>query len=223
MKNVWYRVSEGNWYATLRENGRRRQVLLVKAPNTREGKKLAEDQLLEELSARKYQDDGPATHSWMLVSHVIDGFLKHSQEEHDPGTYAWYKNFLDSFKAKWGTLRITLLKKNHVQVWLKDKRYNPTSQNRAISAIKRAFNWAVEEEHIAKSPVAHLRKPKALVRDRILTPDERHLILTSIKDEAFRDFVQGMTLTGCRPGEVARVNREIAKLDAGAFRTRSIT
>src|SRR5207248_3085763 len=91
MKNVWFRESEGNWYVTLRENGRRRQVLLVKAPNTRDGKKLAENRLLEELSARKYQEDGSATHSWILVSHVIDGFLKHSQEQHDPATYDWYK------------------------------------------------------------------------------------------------------------------------------------
>lgn len=217
MKNVWFRESEGNWYVTLRENGRRRQVLLVKAPNTRDGKKLAESQLLEELAARKYQDDGPPTHSWMLIAHVVDGVLKHSQEQHESGTYDWYKNFLDSFKAACGTLRITLLKKNHVQKWLKTKEYNPTSQNRAISAIKRAFNWAVEEEHIAKSPVAHLRKPKSLVRDRVLTPEERKMILAAIKGECFRDFVQALTFTGCRPGEVARVNREIVNLDAGLW------
>lgn len=150
MKNVWYRESEGGWYTTLRENGRRRQVLLIKDTYTRDGKKLAEDRLLEELSSRKYQEDGPATHSWILVSHVFDGFLKHSQEEHDPATYDWYKNFLNSFPTKWGKLRITLLKKNHVQSWLKDKDYKATSQNRGISAIKRAFNWAVQEEHSPK-------------------------------------------------------------------------
>jgi integrase len=231
MKNVWYRASEGNWYVTFRENGRRRQVLLVKAPNTREGKKLAEEQLVEELSTRKYQEAGPATHSRILVAHVLDGFrfLNHSQEEHDPATYDWYKNFLDSFKAKWGKLRITLVKKNHVQAWLKDKGYNPTSQNRAISAIKRAFNWAVDEEHIAKSPVAHLPKSNALVRDRILTVEERELILTSIKGQAFREFVRAMTLTGCpvrtnstsmcwitTPARSSRSGSRIAGMTAGA-------
>ena len=43
------------------------------------------------------------------------------------------------------------------------------------------------------------------------------MILTSIKHESFRDFVQGMTLTGCRPGEVARVNGEIVDLAAGLW------
>jgi hypothetical protein len=52
MKKVWHRVSEGRWYVTLREDGRRRQVLLVKAPNTREGCKLAEERLVEELTSR---------------------------------------------------------------------------------------------------------------------------------------------------------------------------
>jgi len=50
-----------------------------------------------------------------------------------------------------------------------------------------------------------VRKPKALTRDRTLTREERELILGSIRDEAFRRFVTALTLTGCRPGEVARV------------------
>lgn len=217
MKKVWYRKGEGNWYATFRENGRRRQVLLVKAPNGREGKKLAEQQLMEELSAKKHQEDIPNIPTWMLVSHVLDGFLQHSREQHDQLTYDWYKNFLDSFKAKWGKLRISLLKKSHIAEWLNAKGYNPTSQNRAISAIKRAFNWAVEEEHISKSPVAHIRKPKALVRDRVLTLEERRLVISSIRGDCFRDFVHAMTLTGCRPGEVMRVSREHIDLEAGLW------
>lgn len=63
----------------------------------------------------------------------------------------------------------------------------------------------MEEEHISKNLIAHVRKPKALTRDRTLTADERELILGSIKDDAFRQFVTAMTLTGCRPGEIARV------------------
>jgi integrase len=104
-----------------------------------------------------------------------------------------------------------------VKTWLKEKSYNPTSQNRAISAVKRAFNWAVEEEHIARNPVGHIRKPTSLERDRVLTTEERQLILPSIKDECFRDFLAGMSLTGCRPGEVARVAAEGIDLERGLW------
>jgi hypothetical protein len=50
-----------------------------------------------------------------------------------------------------------------------EKEYNPTSASKAIGALKRAFNWAVEEEHLPRNLIAHVRKPKSLVRDRTLT------------------------------------------------------
>jgi integrase len=114
-------------------------------------------------------------------------------------------------------MRVTHLRKKHISRWFEKSSYNPTSQNRALGALKRAFNWAVEEEFIVENPIAHVRKAKCLVRDRILTPNERTLILTSIKGQAFRDFVAGMTFTGCRPGEVARVEKDIVDLERGVW------
>jgi hypothetical protein len=170
MQKIWYRKGEGAWFLTVRENGRQKQIRLLNGPNTKDTRERAEQLAVQEHASRLQQPSTPAA-SWITVGHVLDGFLRHSQEEHDPLTYSWYKNFLDSFKARTGGLRISLLKKHHVQAWLNDKGYNATSQNRAISAIKRAFNWAVEEEYIVRNPVAHVRKPKSLVRDRVLTVD----------------------------------------------------
>jgi len=136
---------------------------------------------------------------------VVNAFLKHSVEEHAPETAAWHRNLLSPFVERFGKVRVSKLKKAHVKAWITAKGYNPTSANKAIGALKRAFNWAVEEEHIPRNPIAHVRKPKALVRDRTLTRDERLLILSKIVGPAFRTFVNAMTLTGCRPGEVARV------------------
>jgi integrase len=86
-----------------------------------------------------------------------------------------------------------------------------------VGAVKRAFNWAVEEEHIPKNPIAHVRKPRALTRDRVLEPAERELILSAIRDDAFRRYVQALTRTGCRPGEVARVCPEHVNLEHGLW------
>jgi integrase len=153
----------------------------------------------------------------MLVSHVIDGFLKHSQEAHEPKSYRWYTCLLGTFTPTYGKLRVTQLAKKHVLAWIKARGYNPTSQNRAIGALKRAFQWAVEEEHIPRNPIGHMRKPKSLMRERILTLEERQLILTSIKGQAFREFVRAMTLTGCRPGEIARLRKEDIDLGRGLW------
>src|SRR5262249_23264664 len=141
----------------------------------------------------------------LTVSHIIQGFLKHSREEHDKDTAAWYKTVLTPFEAMWGTLRYRRLRKKHVMAWLKKTGYNPTSQNRAGGRVRGPLNWPLEEELIPKTPTAYVRNPKVLTRDRTLEPAERELILSSIKDEAFRRYVQALTLTGCRPGEVARV------------------
>lgn len=112
---------------------------------------------------------------------------------------------------------LSQLRKKHVKRWLHARGYNPTTANKALGAVKRAFNWAVEEEHIPKNPIAHVRKPKALTRDRTLTSEERDLVLGSIKDDAFRRFVDAMTLTGCRPGEIARVTAADVDFESGLW------
>jgi integrase len=221
MQKVWFRKSKNAWFATILEAGIQKQIRLVTAPNDKHGKRLAEDQLLKELAARDYsaekESSAEPVPSWATVTHVVNAFLKHSRGEHAAETADWYRNLLSPFVARFGKLRVTRLRKKHVRSWVKDKGYNPTSAGKAIGALKRAFNWAVEEEHIPRNPIAHVKKPKALSRERTLTPEERQLILSSIRDAAFRRFVNAMTLTGCRPGEVARVTAADADLEAGLW------
>lgn len=220
MQKVWYRKSKNAWFTTILEGGRQKQLRLVNAPNDKYGKKLAEDQLLQELSARNYsaiKESVEPVPTWATVGHVIRAFLKHSRSEHASETADWYRNLLKPFLEQYGIVRVPRLHKKHVLTWLKVKGYNPTSANKAIGALKRAFNWAVEEEFIPRSPIGHLRKPKQLTRDRTLTAEERRLILCSIRDVAFRVYVHALTLTGCRPGEVARVTAADVDLEHGLW------
>lgn len=220
MQKVWFRTSKNAWFATIVEHGRQKQIRLLNAPNTRDGKKLAEAQLVQELAARNITPEAagpPDTPAYLTVAHILRGFLRHSRQEHAPETADWYEDLLQGFITKFGTLRYTRIRRKHVRSWLAGRGYNPTSANKAVGALKRAFNWAVEEEHIPKSPVAHLRKPRPLTRDRTLTAAERDLILTAIRGPAFRLFVSALTLTGCRPGEVARVTAADVDLDRGLW------
>jgi integrase len=221
MQKVWFRKSKNAWFATILEGGRQKQIRLVNAPDDKHGKRLAEDQLLKELAARDYSvekesaaDPVPA---WATVSHVVNAFLAYSRGEHSADTAAWHKSLLAPFVERFGKLRVTRLRKKHVRAWVRDKGYNPTSANKAIGVLKRAFNWAVEEEHLPRNPIAHVKKPKPLSRNRVVTPEERDLILGAIKDAAFRRFVLAMTLTGCRPGEVARVTAADCDLTTGVW------
>jgi integrase len=220
MQKVWFRASKQCWFATITQGGRQQQIHLVKAPHTRDGRKLAEKHLIDELASRDLaveDGDGVKEPAWATVAHVLQAFLKHSQKEHDPETAAWHRHLLSRFEEMYGKLRYARLRKKHVRAWLQQTGYNPTSQNKALGALKRAFNWAVEEELITKNPIAHVRKPKIVTRDRTLTITERQLILASFKDAAFRDYVQALTLTGCRPGEIARVTAAEVELALGVW------
>ncbi len=219
MQKVWHRAFDGWWYLTLTEAGSRRQIKLVKGPDDKDTKAAAERQAVQELALRQHAEEtgGEKVPSWATAGHVIRAFLKHSREEHTTETADWYDHLLTPFVELYGKLRLARLRKKHVTAWLKHKGYNPTSANRALGALKRAFNWAVEEEHIPKNPIAHVRKPKSLVRDRTITPDERRLILTAIRGPAFRLFVSALTLTGCRPGEVAKVTAADVDLGRGLW------
>jgi integrase len=218
MQKVWHRKFDCWWYATFTEAGLQKQIKLIKAPHDRQHKKLAEQKLLEEPQVRSpHRDVRKAAPDWLTVRGVLKGFLRFSKRHHEPTTYDWYRNFFRSFARRFGGLRVNQLAKKHVTSWIKKSGYNPTSSNRAVGALKAAFNWAVSEEHIASNPIAHVKKPRGLVRDRVLTFAERRLILDSIRNQFFRDFVMAVTLTGCRPGEVAKVSAEHIDLARGVW------
>ncbi len=217
MQRIWFRTAESAWFLTIREDGKQKQLRLLKGENTREDRHRAEEIAIQELSARKLDTEIATAHSWITVDHVLDAFLRHSKENHEPATYEWYEWFFSTFQPKFGKIRITQLRKHHIDAWVKSRKFGPTTVNRGIGAIKRAFAWAVEEEHIPRSPIAHIRKPQGLVRDRVLSPEERQLILSSIRDSRFREYVTALTLTGARPGEVRRVAAENVDLERGCW------
>lgn len=149
MQKVWYRSFDGWWYAALKEGGARKQIKLVKAPDSRDGRRQVEDQLVRELAALDYSQvkaaEEPSVASWVTIGHVLRGILRHSAAEHTPETAAWHRTLLTPFIETWGTLRLTRLRKMHVQAWVKARKYNPSSAAKAIGVLKRAINWAVEE------------------------------------------------------------------------------
>ena len=85
MQRVWYRNSDGCWYATFSEDGRQKQIKLLKGPKDKEHKKLAKQKLVEELKVRKPSKRQSAP-DWLTVHGVLKGFLRHSKKAHERGT-----------------------------------------------------------------------------------------------------------------------------------------
>lgn len=152
------------------------------------------------------------------VAFVCDLFLEWCQKHNAPRTYQWYRDFLQNFCEHCGKMALSELKPFHVTRWLDANPDWNGSRRGAISAVKRAFNWAVEQGLLTANPVKGVKKPPPRARERFLTPEERRKIFDNYPEgDCFRDFLFALEHTGCRPGEVGMVTAEHANLAMGVW------
>jgi integrase len=149
----------------------------------------------------------------------LAAFLDWEEKHTKKSTYEWHRNYLQGFVAALQDkqLLVSKLKKFHVTRWLDaHASWGVNSRRAAITSLKRAFNWAVDEGYIAHSPVAKLRKPKAKHRETILSADQCQLILDESASDFF-DFVALLLETGVRPGEVRTVEARHVNTEQGLW------
>ena len=93
----------------------------------------------------------------------------------------------------------------------------PVAANRALTAIRKLFNWAVERDIIASSPCAGVKPPTPeQSRDRVLGDDELCNVWRAADQLSgpFGALVKLLMLTGQRRDEVARMSWSEVDLDA---------
>jgi integrase len=161
---------------------------------------------------------------------VLDRYLASVKNHRKPSTLDVWRRMYDAFKPALGGVKARDLKPHMVTAWLakmEEERPHPThgttrwtSGTRfiALTALKAAFNWAVEQEVLSRNPVAKLKKPRARSRggDQLLDP-AGHQKLYDAAEVRLKDFLLAMYDTGARPGEVARVTAADFNPDIGAW------
>jgi integrase len=96
----------------------------------------------------------------------------------------------------------------------------PVATNRVHSIVRKFFNWAVENDLIANSPVAGIKPPNPETsRDRVLTDDELKAVWREAEKVGypFGSILQLLILTGQRRGEVTGMMWSELDLDAGLW------
>ena len=79
--------------------------------------------------------------------------------------------------------------------------------------MQRAFNWAVKQGHIQKSPIAAFdEKPARQRREVVYSKEEFARICDASSDELFKDLLTFMWETGCRPIEASSVEARFVDL-----------
>ena len=204
----WYRKQNDTWYICLHGQ----QIPLTKGKDNKAEAERAYFQIMA-------RDGGKLPEAATLtVAQVADLFLDWSSRHNDHSTYDWYKKFLQDFCDLHGGLQASQLKPFQVTQWLdRHAGWNDGSRRCAITALKRAFNWSVDEGVLPANPVKKVHKPPVKSRDRILKPQEKNQLLGAIKDQPFRDFVFALQETGGRPSEVARVTAADVDLEQGVW------
>lgn len=144
------------------------------------------------------------------VRALCNAFLDYSKANNAPATYEWYMAFVKPFAESLPHgLRVRDFNKSYVQSWLAHAypaTGNTNTRHDAVSAVKRVFNWAANDmEYFDHNPLARLKKPQKKPRSGCLSRKQWDEVLSHFAEGSpFRDFLEILLLTGCRPQE-ARV------------------
>jgi integrase len=107
-------------------------------------------------------------------------------------------------------LPVADLKPYHLEAWLEAHRWSDSTRRGAITMVKAALNWCARQGHIPANPLRDVSRPRMARRTRTVAPAERVAIREQF-DPAFADFLDAMSWTGARPGEIMRL--EAAHID----------
>ncbi len=180
--------------------------------------KKAQDMYFDIMSKRAKEQEEPVdlTSQNATVRQLLVAFLEWSKIHNKEKTHQFYEDYLTgpkSFAAHVPAfLRIADLKNFHVTTFM-DKRFpDAKAKGSIIAAIKRPFNWAVEEGYITQNPIASYKKPRQIGRagddSVVISLAEYELILATVKLEEFQDYVEFLWHTGCRAQEINAMQTE---------------
>lgn len=207
----YFRTFDGWWYIQIRQGSKRIQKKLVKG---KENRQQAYD-LFNKMVAEEAELPPPTR---LKVHDLLVAFLKHAAVSVKEKTFDWYKKFLVNFDDRYGSLKPHQVTGEIVTAWLNSNKRWKGARRGAVIALKRAFNWAYDNNKIAKNYLRTVKKPPAKARERFLTQEERQRIFDNYPEgDCFRDFLFALENTGCRPGEVASVTAKQVNLREGIW------
>jgi len=142
-------------------------------------------------------------HTTTVVA-LFELYLEWVQRNRAKATYDAACRYLTSFAATIPrNLVVAKLEPHHITAWMNaSPTWGSTTRNDAISHVQRAFHWAVNQRILVRLPLPKLAdKPGRQRREVVYTPAEFAEILAAIPDTEFRDLLEFLWESGCRPIE----------------------
>ena len=138
---------------------------------------------------------------------VLDAFLDWCEGNKAVRTYSWYRENIQRFaEALPRGLKVAELKPFHVTKAMEPyAHWANNTKHDFISAIKRAFSWALDEELIDRNPLVRVKKPSREAREFAVQPEEYAEIIDTIAEPNFRDLLEMAWETGSRVQELRKI------------------
>ncbi len=202
----YFREFDGWWYVQVREDGRRKQVKLVRG---RENEVEASRRYHRVMAGERPRE--PVFGDAAVVA--LDEFLDHAVTSLSKGTADWYEYFLKSFATHIGNdLVLSALEPSHVTAWLrKHPAWSKTTQNCGVRAVRRAVRWYCVEKKLPY-PLDGLKAPTRKRRETIIDGEQFAAILKHVRGSQFKWYLQFLAWTGARPQEARAVEKRHCEL-----------
>jgi site-specific recombinase XerD len=148
------------------------------------------------------------------VAGLCERFLVDTEERLSSGTLESYTYSCQKFVDELGDRPAHTICREDISRFTRTLRrtLNDSSIGIILRSVQRCFNWGVEERIIPPHDLGRIRKPRSVVRQRLVTDEEFRSLLrctNSSRDDrigaAFRRYLLAMDWTGCRPTELARL------------------
>lgn len=207
-------------------DGKKRRVTIGQFPD----KSLADARSAAvELRAAVNRGDDPAAKRVALrklatIDEILDRYLKDYAEPHKRSAFEDRRTFKQNVRPYIGQHKVgTVSRQDVVQLLntIKD-RGSGIAANRALSSLRKAFNWAKAEGYMTDNPAAGIApRVKERKRERALTADEIHQFWHGLdKTKMTKGIKLSLKLalvTGQRIGEVCGIEKTELNLDKGEW------
>lgn len=183
---------------------------------------------LEKRQQERASTGGRGVTPRLAVKELFAHFLEAVEAEKSPHTFADYQRWCVEFAKRHGNRLVrdvtrfdanefkkTLLKTTYVVNKQPPKPYKPKTINHAIIALRRAFNWAIDNELLpeGRNPFARVKLLPCQGRQRVATEQEYQALLQDCTDDHFRDVLVAMRYTSARPGDVRTLTWAMVEWD----------
>ena len=180
------------------------------------------------------RENGVRTFPKLRVVELVALFLDTVKIEKSSDTYHDYRRWLTEFAKRFGSylarditrqialdFRNTIASSTYIAGTTADRQatatekpkkpktprpYKPKTVNHAVIALKRCWNWGIENEYLLpKNPFSKLPLLHDEGRERIITDEEFQALLRNNTDVLFRQFLLMLRFTSARPGEIRKL------------------